>query len=331
MSNKFKWPVAGCVLLSLILLMLPSLRQDAPAGNMMETYRYQYDTLHCAVATDSRLSYDMLQYFGDHVDAVVDISTGSSDLKDLDSLVHEGIDILVTAQPLDSIIASDSSGFLASRQIRNNIHWLVSCDDRQLLFMINSWLDGFMNSSAYDVMEARYYPSYNWQGDGNTAGRITPFDDLLKQYAQATGIDWLLLSALMYKESRYYAGAEYKEAKGLMQVKDVTAARYGVSDLFTPEDNIKAGSYHMRYLIKKYSKEGLDTLNVIKFALAAYNAGDNRIEQCRQHAKQEGKNPDDWEEVVTTFATNDSFEGVTTTAYVRDILASWEKLKSTVY
>ena len=27
----------------------------------------------------------------------------------------------------------------------------------------------------------------------------------------------------------------------------------------------------------------------------AYNAGDGRIEQCRNHALSEGKNPNDWE------------------------------------
>lgn len=115
-----------------------------------------------------------------------------------------------------------------------------------------------------------------------------------------------------------------------MQVNDVTAARYGVSDLFSPEGNIKAGSLHLKYLMNKYAQEGLDSLNVIKFALASYNAGDGRIDQCRNHALSEGKDPNDWEQVVTTFDTNNKFIGATTTAYVRDILERWEDMRESV-
>ena len=217
-----------------------------------------------------------------------------------------------------------------SHTIRNNIHWVTSSADPTLLSMINVWLEDFMGSRLYKRTVARQYRTYSKPRINPATGEVSPFDEIIKRYSALTGIDWLLLASLMYQESQYYVGAEYKEAKGLMQVTDVTAARYGVSDLFSPEGNIKAGSLYLKYLMNKYYQEGLDSLNVIKFALASYNAGDGRIEQCRNHALSEGNNPNDWEEVVTTFATNNKFIGKTTTAYVRDILARWEDLKETV-
>jgi len=306
----------------------------------MDNYTFSRDTLNCAIALSNRLGgsegrgvglcYEMLNYFGDYASSAIKIIPGNCDLSYIDSLEDGKIDILVLASPDECMSEQEQDSVFISNQIRNNIHWIVSDDDRNLLCMINVWLDDFVGSRLYRRTVAKHYRTYGKPHINPETGAVSPFDDIIKQYAKHTGIDWLLLASLMYQESKYYVGAEYKEAKGLMQVNDVTAARYGVSDLFSPEGNIKAGSLHLKYLMNKYAQEGLDSLNVIKFALASYNAGDGRIEQCRNHALSEGKNPNDWEEVVTTFATNNKFIGATTTAYVRDILARWEDLRETV-
>ena len=340
MSSRNKLHLAGCIVLTLILVALSGMQPLVTVADTLDDYRYQKDTLSCAIALGSRLgsnegkgvnlNYDMLQYFGDFVEASVDIVPGTCDLSYIDSLKDGKVDIVVLAYPEENIADEDAENVLVSNLIRNNIHWAVSGADRHLLLMVNVWLDDFTSSRIYKRTVAKYYRTYSRPRINKETGAVSPFDDLIQQYSQKTGIDWLLLASLMYQESQYYVGAEYKEAKGLMQVNDVTAARYGVSDLFSPEGNIKAGSYHLRYLMNKYRQEGLDSLNVIKFALAAYNAGDGRIEQCRNHALSEGKNPNDWEEVVTTFATNNKFIGTTTTAYVRDILGRWEELRETV-
>lgn len=329
----------GCVVLILILIALSQLQPDATVGDTVDSYRYHKDTLRCAIALDSRLgstegrgvglNYDMLRFFGDYADAAVDIIPGTCDLSYIDSVMDGSVDILVMMNQPDSVLMTDTLQVNVSRLIRNNIHWVVAEENNGLLFMINSWLDDFMDSRLYRRTVAKYYRRYTKTGSGES-GPVSPFDDLIKKYARETGIDWLLLSALMYQESQYYVGAEYKDAKGLMQVNEVTAARYGVSDLFSPEGNIKAGSYHLRYLMDRYRKQGLDSLNVIKFALASYNAGDTRIEQCRSHAQSQGSNPNDWEEVAATFKTNNRFMGATTTEYVSNIMDTWEELGKTV-
>ena len=332
--------MAGCIILSMILVTLAGLQPASKVSDTLGDYGFEKDTLYCAVALTNRfgnsesrgasLSREMLYYFGDYVNSTVEIIPGLCDLSYIDSLKRDKIDILVVAYPDDTISEMDQDSCYISSLVRNNSHWVTSREDTRLVSMINVWLDDFMKSRLYKRSVAKYYRTYSRPRINPDTGEVSPFDDLIKQYGSKTGIDWLLLASLMYQESQYYAGAEYKEAKGLMQVNDVTAARYGVSDLFSPESNIKAGSFHLRYLMNKYRQEGLDSLNVIKFALASYNAGDGRIEQCRNHALSEGKDPNDWEEVVTTFATNNKFIGATTTAYVRDIIARWEDLRETV-
>ncbi len=340
MSNNQALHLSGCIVLALILAALAGMQPQAVVADTFDDYIIHRDSLNCVIALSGHpgekeeksvgLNRDMLQYFGDFANVDVGIVPGNSDLTYLDSLKDGKVDIVVMAYPQENIAERDIEKILVSNLIRNNIHWAVSSRDPHLLMMVNIWLDDFKGSRLYKRTVARQYRTYSRPRINPETGQVSPFDDLIKQYSQKTGIDWLLLASLMYQESQYFVGAEYKEAKGLMQVNDVTAARYGVSDLFSPEGNIKAGSYHLRYLMNIYRQEGLDSLNVIKFALAAYNAGDGRIEQCRNHALSEGKNPNDWEEVVTTFATNNKFIGRTTTAYVRDIIARWEDLRETV-
>ena len=327
-------------MLSLILVALAGIQPMTTVADTPEDYRLDKDTLRCAIALANfhnngegrglGLSSEMLQHFGDYAKATMLVVPGNCDLTYLDSLRNNGIDILVLDHPDDNIAEEDERDYYVSHLIRNNIHWVTSSTDPHLLSMINVWLDDFIGSRLYKRTVARQWRTYSKPRINPETGAVSPFDDIIKQYSARTGIDWLLLASLMYQESQYFVGAEYKEAKGLMQVTDITAARYGVSDLFSPEGNIKAGSLHLKYLMNKYAQEGLDSLNIIKFALAAYNAGDGRIEQCRNHALAEGKNPNDWEEVVTTFATNNKFIGRTTTAYVRDIIGRWEELRETV-
>lgn len=338
MRNKHKyWHGLECLLLAIVVAVLSGVVVPSQILDTKDHFALDKDTLRCVISLSSRLgsnegkgsglSYEMLNYFGDYAEAKMVIRKAQEDESPLDSLKNGAIDLLVMAYPKDTIQDGDMD-FYMSKHIRNNIYWLTSHDERLLMYHINFWLDDFMGSRLYNRSVAKYYKTYR---AGNyfklSNGCISPFDDIIKNYGTQTGIDWLLLASIIYQESQYYIGAEYKDAKGLMQVSPVTAAKYGVEDLFDPSENIKAGTYYFRYLVNKYRQEGLDSLNVIKFALAAYNAGDGRIEQCRDHAMSEGMNPNDWEEVVSTFATNDSFIGATTTAYVRDIMSRYEDFK----
>jgi soluble lytic murein transglycosylase-like protein len=55
-------------------------------------------------------------------------------------------------------------------------------------------------------------------------------------------------------------------AMGLMQIKPVTAARYGESDLFNPTANITAGTRYLHDLLTRFHGN-------IPFAVAAYKTG----------------------------------------------------------
>ena len=315
---------------TVILTVAVGYARPVTAVEEKDDFRCHPDSLKCVITLSGRLgstegkgvglSYEMLECFADYVNTNIEIVQG--DISCLDSLVAGKVDIVVVAHAEECVADTLCDDLIASKPIRGSIEWVARRREDDLMRSVNIWLTDFMESRLYRRISTRYYRSYREVTAG--AENFSPYDDILEQYGQKTGIDWMLLAALVYQESQFYVAAESKNAKGLMQVADATAARYGVTDLFNPEMNIKAGSLHLKYLLDMYRQQGLDSLNVVKFALASYNAGHGQIDNCRTHALSEGKNPNDWEEVVSTFETNESLIGKTTTEYVNNILERYD-------
>jgi soluble lytic murein transglycosylase-like protein len=84
-----------------------------------------------------------------------------------------------------------------------------------------------------------------------------------------------LVNSLIHAESGYNARAlSPKGARGLMQLMPRTANQMGVEDAFDPQSNVDGGSRYLRELLERYN------FDLVK-ALAAYNAGPQRVEQYR--------------------------------------------------
>jgi Transglycosylase SLT domain len=82
-----------------------------------------------------------------------------------------------------------------------------------------------------------------------------------------------LVNSVIHAESGFNSHAvSRKGARGLMQLMPATASQLGVSDAFDPQDNVTGGSRYLRELLERYD------FDLVK-ALAAYNAGPERVEQ----------------------------------------------------
>jgi soluble lytic murein transglycosylase-like protein len=90
---------------------------------------------------------------------------------------------------------------------------------------------------------------------------------IIKEAADRYGVAEELIAAVIEAESQFNPRAVSRRgARGLMQLMPETAATLGVTDPFSPRENIHGGVRHLRSLMDRFD-------NNIPLALAAYNAG----------------------------------------------------------
>jgi soluble lytic murein transglycosylase len=116
-------------------------------------------------------------------------------------------------------------------------------------------------------------------------------EDIIRQQAREKKLDPALIAAVIFAESKFRDRTSPTGAKGLMQIQPETArfiarlsgARtFQVGDLGTPQINIQYGSYYLRYLLDRYGGNRV-------LAVAAYNAGDARVDSWIVRAGRGGK------------------------------------------
>ena len=71
-----------------------------------------------------------------------------------------------------------------------------------------------------------------------------------------------------------------------------------IEDLLDPEQNILAGTSHLKRLQRLMSRYGFSQEELVKFTLAAYNAGEGRIMDCINFAISKEADSSKWEEIV---------------------------------
>jgi soluble lytic murein transglycosylase-like protein len=98
-------------------------------------------------------------------------------------------------------------------------------------------------------------------------------DGYIMESASRNGLDPLLVYSIMHQESSFKQRAiSYKGARGLMQLMPGTAARYGVTNIFDPKQNIEGGSRYMKFLLNRFQGD-------LSLALAGYNAGEGAVDK----------------------------------------------------
>ncbi|MBB5207365.1 lytic transglycosylase domain-containing protein [Chiayiivirga flava] len=110
--------------------------------------------------------------------------------------------------------------------------------------------------------------------DFNSVGlNLTAYADEVLAAAALHGVDAALIRAIMHAESAYNPNAVSRAgAQGLMQLIPATAARFGVSDPFTPAQNIDGGVSYLAWLTKRFDGD------LTKVA-AGYNAGEGAVDR----------------------------------------------------
>ncbi|MEA3274912.1 MAG: transglycosylase SLT domain-containing protein [Pseudomonadota bacterium] len=96
---------------------------------------------------------------------------------------------------------------------------------------------------------------------------------LVRSLAPRYALDPNLVLAVVETESNFNAKAvSPKNAQGLMQLIPATAERFGVRDVWDPEQNLRGGMAYLRWLLDRFDGD-------VELALAGYNAGEKAVER----------------------------------------------------
>jgi hypothetical protein len=100
-----------------------------------------------------------------------------------------------------------------------------------------------------------------------------PMNEVINAVSSRHHLDPDLINSVIHAESGFNPRAvSSKGAQGLMQLMPQTASKLGVTNAFDAGDNVEGGTRYLRELLERYD------FDLIK-ALAAYNAGPQRVEQ----------------------------------------------------
>lgn len=184
--------------------------------------------------------------------------------------------------------------------------WVVGTagHDSSLLSRVNAFFVLARSEGLVAALLQRYYgqdKSFDYLFSRNfmehLESRLPRYIAWFQEAAQRHNLDWRLLAAMGYQESKWDPQAvSGAGARGLMQMTDETASRVRAGDLHDPRASIYAGAKYLA-LLHRTIPARIPEPDRTWLALAAYNVGIGHVEDARVLAQAQGRNPDRWDDV----------------------------------
>ncbi len=294
-------------------------------------------------------------FFG--ISDVLDTKTTKAVLR-VDTASPEDLLVRVCIGLCTHAITTDAAGTLTSKRlppvqfgpslgksvplafaVRTNAHGLLSA--------LDAWLTSSKEREAREQIIASYAngplskgPLRGMRTLTFNADSISPYDSLF-QLSAAT-LDWKLLAAVAFKESRFDTSAlNNSGASGLMQMMPRTAASMGVGDSSGVDDHIRGAARYLSELDTLWRGSVPNVDQRLKFVLASYNAGPGHIKDAQRLAEELGVDPHRWDGCVERVVPllimprcaerpcvkNGYLRGSETFWYVRDVIAAFAQFR----
>jgi membrane-bound lytic murein transglycosylase F len=191
------------------------------------------------------------------------------------------------------------SGFAISEEREHSV--AVRADNPQLLAALDDFIKRQYRGVTYNLLHRKYFTNQRrirdhaaGRADVPTGGDLSPYDAIIRRYAERYGFDWRLITAQMFQESRFDPEAKsFAGAEGLLQVMPRTAKSMGFEEVTEPERGIHAGVKYLDWVRDRF-EPSLPFSERLWFTLAAYNAGHGHVQDARRLARQKGWDGDRW-------------------------------------
>ena len=306
----------------LVTVLVVAAAVAAPLTTRHSAMEYPPQTLRCVIDLKGEpvrgltvgMNKIILREFADEHKLELEFITPADSTDYLDSLREGAVDLLVMYRA-DSLHAD---GFISTLPYRDSTVWVLRDDRHAEVRLLNAWIAEMNGNGGIRKIGRTYLRRV-----GSSLTSISPYDDIVKKNADEMGWDWRLLSAMIYHESKFInESCSDKGAVGLMQINN---DRYSVDTLLIPEVNISIGTKYLTYLSKMFAEHGADSVECLKFALAAFNCGEGNVLKCIRTAEELGVDPTRWDNIVSVIPEVPGFHGKQTIAYVREVLDTYEE------
>lgn len=274
-----------------------------------------------------RLNRPLPASFDDVGNARIGVVAGSSEAQRLKAMLRwrsdiqlvelEGVDPLTLIERVDNgdldYVAINSNEFDARRALFPNVGVSLNLQDvSELAWAFIKTQDKSLYTAAQDFLARKQADgslgrlvAFYSQGDTfdpysvrsfqrDIAQRLPQYQSLFEKNAKKHGMDWRLLAAIAYQESRWQPGAiSPTGVQGIMMLTYDTAAHMGVEDRTNVPQSIRGGAAYYQQILKALP-DSVQEPDRTWMALAAYNMGPAHIDRARVHAFKAGDNGDKW-------------------------------------
>lgn len=343
-EKRFK--ISESVVLVAAILIIVGAAFVRPRPVAEETYRIS--RLRCAIElgrmddTTAGLltgyNYHLIERFAADNDIDLTISLSRRGDNFVDSLKRGIIDMVVVPYGDEEFIDSVET----SIPVDSISVWLLPEGSGKTKALIDGWIKDYHHSDVYEPTRNTFLKTYDpirAARAGRRQSYLSPYDTIVKRYADTLGWDWKLLSAVIYQESKFKIDARsHRGAIGLMQMMPFTADKWSDGDIINPENSIRAGTLYLKNLQKRFRKVSSIDLERQKFVLAAYNAGEGRMQDVINYASVRNVSTECWDSLAVvipemrdslTLALTDTiklgiFKGIETLSYVDRVISLYE-------
>jgi len=216
---------------------------------------------------------------------------------------------------------------------------------------LNKWITAYKKTGSYAMLYAKYFrnarSSTIVKSDyyALNTGKVSQYDDIIKESSTSINWDWRLLASLICQESRFDPNVRsLAGAFGLMQIMPETGRNFGIDSTATPKKNIIAGIRYINWLHTIFDPKIKDENERLRFILASYNAGPGHVLDAMKLAEKNGMDPQKWDGNVAIWLTKKSdpkyfndavvkngyFRGTESVAFVSEILNRYEHYKNII-
>lgn len=187
------------------------------------------------------------------------------------------------------------------------IRWaFTNQTDESLLLAANQFLTQYENSGQLAQLIERYYGALNqfsYVGlqlfQRQMRDQLPRYQPLFMEAAEPYDLDWRLLAAIGFQESRWRSRAVSPTGvRGIMMLTLNTAKSVGVTNRIDAKQSIFGGAKffdRLTRVIPDYIPEP----DRMWFTIAAYNVGSGHLQDARKLTERLGFNPDSWLDVMT--------------------------------